>query len=224
MNAQPHGGYGAHDVVGKHPLHPLRIAPVRVQAHPARVGYHPYTKPMAPLRYSDPTPVNRPMIVPYPEQPLSADTMRLHQPGIPSPLGRQQHTQQQSQAQAEDAETQALASTLLAFASASVNTSLGNSSSDLPPLPKSRRGRRPTETSRRDPSTSGVQPIDEGRGSDKRFRCPFSGCNARFSNRGHVERHMRVHTGEKPFKCILPDCTKRFSRRKFIFVGVLSFA
>lgn len=57
--------------------------------------------------------------------------------------------------------------------------------------------------------------IDDSKGRDKRFKCPHPGCNSRFSNRGHVERHMRVHTGEKPFKCLLAECPKRFSRRKF---------
>jgi hypothetical protein len=50
--------------------------------------------------------------------------------------------------------------------------------------------------------------------SAKRFHCPFPHCSARFSNRGHVERHVRVHTGEKPFKCMFPECNKSFSRRK----------
>lgn len=49
----------------------------------------------------------------------------------------------------------------------------------------------------------------------KEFPCTFEGCTAVFGNRGHLQRHIRVHTKEKPYECILPTCTKRFSRRLF---------
>ncbi|KAI3640761.1 hypothetical protein MIR68_001639 [Amoeboaphelidium protococcarum] len=48
---------------------------------------------------------------------------------------------------------------------------------------------------------------------EKRHQCTFPGCTAKFQNRGHVERHMRVHTGERPFPCKFPQCDKKFSRR-----------
>jgi uncharacterized Zn-finger protein len=49
----------------------------------------------------------------------------------------------------------------------------------------------------------------------KKYICEVSGCHKTFSNRGHLQRHMRVHTGEKPFACTFPACNKRFSRSKF---------
>lgn len=48
-----------------------------------------------------------------------------------------------------------------------------------------------------------------------RFFCDVEGCHAAFEHRGHLERHMRKHTQEKPFVCPLPICSRRFSRRKF---------
>jgi len=43
----------------------------------------------------------------------------------------------------------------------------------------------------------------------KPFPCPI--CGKRFSQKGNMKMHQRVHTGEKPFAC--PTCGKRFSQK-----------
>mmetsp|Transcript_16719 Transcript_16719/g.23392 ORF Transcript_16719/g.23392 Transcript_16719/m.23392 type:complete len:450 (+) Transcript_16719:353-1702(+) len=43
----------------------------------------------------------------------------------------------------------------------------------------------------------------------KPFPCPV--CGKRFSQKGNMKMHQRVHTGEKPFVC--PTCGKRFSQK-----------
>lgn len=42
------------------------------------------------------------------------------------------------------------------------------------------------------------------------FICQVTGCGQFFSRKEHLERHLLMHTGEKPFRCIL--CPKGFSR------------
>ncbi|KAG0767846.1 hypothetical protein G6F57_002840 [Rhizopus arrhizus] len=46
----------------------------------------------------------------------------------------------------------------------------------------------------------------------KRFACSYPNCNMQFNRAGHLIRHERKHTGEKPFECREPTCYKRFSR------------
>lgn len=47
----------------------------------------------------------------------------------------------------------------------------------------------------------------------KSYRCPYPQCEAGFTQRTHLDIHIRSHTGEKPFKCDFPGCKKWFSQR-----------
>lgn len=44
----------------------------------------------------------------------------------------------------------------------------------------------------------------------KPFACPAQGCARRFSRSDELNRHVRVHTGQKPFQCTV--CARSFSR------------
>jgi insecticidal toxin complex protein TccC len=42
---------------------------------------------------------------------------------------------------------------------------------------------------------------------DKPYPCTEPGCTYSASQSGHLRTHMRTHTGERPFKCMVPGCT-----------------
>ncbi|KAJ3090641.1 hypothetical protein HK102_003119 [Quaeritorhiza haematococci] len=56
-----------------------------------------------------------------------------------------------------------------------------------------------------------LSPLDND-SHERIFHCRFAGCGRNFKRAEHLQRHIRIHTGERPFKCPEPDCNKRFSR------------
>lgn len=76
-----------------------------------------------------------------------------------------------------------------------------------------------------------LQPIiskfvaDEGQNSEvdgktkvRRFKCIF--CEKKFIRSTHLNRHLRIHTGDKPYFC--PICRQRFSRVDYMKAHVSS--
>ncbi|XP_055844610.1 transcriptional repressor protein YY1 [Episyrphus balteatus] len=47
---------------------------------------------------------------------------------------------------------------------------------------------------------------------DKPFQCTFEGCGKRFSLDFNLRTHARIHTGYRPFACTFDGCTKRFAQ------------
>ncbi|XP_053976200.1 zinc finger protein 320-like [Hylaeus anthracinus] len=52
---------------------------------------------------------------------------------------------------------------------------------------------------------------DEGSGEEKRYKCTFPECNAAFSKPSRLDRHIRLHTGERNHKCNHIGCDKAYT-------------
>ncbi|KAJ3242432.1 hypothetical protein HDU81_003138 [Chytriomyces hyalinus] len=46
----------------------------------------------------------------------------------------------------------------------------------------------------------------------RRYSCIHVGCGMEFLSSGHLVRHHRIHTQERPFKCSIPTCEMTFAR------------
>ncbi|KFY02481.1 hypothetical protein O988_02128 [Pseudogymnoascus sp. VKM F-3808] len=52
----------------------------------------------------------------------------------------------------------------------------------------------------------------DARDNPKSYKCNFGECQKAFSQKTHLEIHMRAHTGAKPYKCTHPTCHHAFSQ------------
>jgi uncharacterized Zn-finger protein len=43
------------------------------------------------------------------------------------------------------------------------------------------------------------------------YQCSCKGCESSFTQKGHLVRHEKIHTNEKPYECNV--CNKKFTRR-----------
>jgi hypothetical protein len=42
--------------------------------------------------------------------------------------------------------------------------------------------------------------------NEKRYKCPYEGCNYAATRNGHLNTHIRKHTGKRPYKCTYEGC------------------
>ncbi|KAI7550193.1 hypothetical protein KC331_g3333 [Hortaea werneckii] len=63
-------------------------------------------------------------------------------------------------------------------------------------------------------SSQPIQPTTTTRNTKakKRHPCDLPGCDKTFSQRTHLNIHLRAHTGSKPFPCRHPTCNQRFTQ------------
>lgn len=52
--------------------------------------------------------------------------------------------------------------------------------------------------------------------TQKPYTCDVLGCNKGFTQMGNLEKHIRVHTGERPYPC--PLCHKSFSQSGYVAI------
>lgn len=57
--------------------------------------------------------------------------------------------------------------------------------------------------------------------SRRKHLCTVEGCNAGFSTRSHLLRHMRSHENVREFACDWVGCGRSFSRKDNLRVGAL---
>ncbi|KAL2002646.1 hypothetical protein VTN02DRAFT_6316 [Thermoascus thermophilus] len=73
-----------------------------------------------------------------------------------------------------------------------------------------------THESRQLPSlqqfTHGSNNETTGQKSKRKYECSLPHCRKSFSQKTHLDIHMRAHTGDKPFVCREPSCGQRFSQ------------
>lgn len=62
-------------------------------------------------------------------------------------------------------------------------------------------------------NTNAPSPARSLSAAQNRFGCRHAGCTKAFPSRSRLQRHMIVHTGEKPFVCEFSGCDRTFSRR-----------
>ncbi|XP_076019323.1 uncharacterized protein LOC143010713 [Genypterus blacodes] len=60
------------------------------------------------------------------------------------------------------------------------------------------------------PARGGRRASAKGALKVKPFPCSVQGCDRRFSRSDELNRHVRIHTGQKPFQCAI--CARSFSR------------
>ncbi|XP_029975749.1 early growth response protein 4-like [Salarias fasciatus] len=60
------------------------------------------------------------------------------------------------------------------------------------------------------PARGGRRGSARGGAKQKPFPCSVPGCERRFSRSDELNRHVRIHTGQKPFQCAI--CARSFSR------------